>query len=237
MASENDHKLNDGWRWVLAIVALLALPAGWYVWAHPAKHAQFAPQCPSAAPSGSASTIQNCIGEVEADNSTLVIALLGMSAFLGLIAANGRRLASLKAPGGAETNFEGPADKALKALSDKGSELELTPDEKVLASAKPLAALIAAATPAVAGLKRITIGTKDLDIFPLHDVPTGVVADLLQELAKKGQLPSTLDVEFVAHQTGVPGNYPWFFRFHGQRPTYRLSYGGQGKVEPTLKEL
>jgi hypothetical protein len=219
----------------LVVVGALAVLAGAALWGRPGTRQQFAPQCPPAVvPGTGVVAAKDCVASVDADGSALVITLISVGVFLVVLAANGRRLTSLRV-GLVEASSETAAAKAKKTLEGKGGELDATEEEKKSLQVIDVAKTVAETQPVASAVAQVTVDNKDLDVFSLPDVPTRVVADLLLWLQQAGRhLPPSLDVEFIARRTGRQGNHPWLIKFRGLPDTFRVSYGGQGKTGPTI---
>ena len=81
-----DARLDDGWRFVLAVLGLALIVLGIDLWVSPPSHKAFAPSA----------TMKGAIGNVETPSDTLSGVLLGLGAVLVLAAANGVKVASVK---------------------------------------------------------------------------------------------------------------------------------------------
>lgn len=73
-------------------------------------------------------------------------------------------------------------------------------------------------------------------VYKLSELPSSVVTDALaywpQDEAKPDDLSS---LEFATRRTGR-GNHPWTLKFKGKKAVV-VSYGGQGKSDPTVSTI
>jgi hypothetical protein len=129
-----DPNLGTFWRVVLAVAAVALIGGGLALWWHPPMKTTFAPQ---------ATTVSKATTDVQ-DRSEVVSGLLiGIGGLFGLIAANGRKLASLKI-GNEEATFAiatAAAKKADKKAAKKGLSVERRDDASAIAAGDALATL------------------------------------------------------------------------------------------------
>ena len=206
-------------RWALGLVGVAAGAGAVALWLHPGTRKVLAPACPP----GQWSV------DVSADPTSLILVLLGISALLLVIALNGRRLASLKLPGGIEaTSLEQEKKAVEQAVASKVNLLsDATPAPSSTDAARP-------APPDASPSASVVVGGVDLGVYRLDAVPCAVLSDLLK--AKVSDLPRLFAVEFVARKSGR-GNHPWLIKFRGDDRIWKVAYGGQGKDGPTVAEL
>jgi len=70
-------------------------------------------------------------------------------------------------------------------------------------------------------------------VYKLNELPTSVITDALTSWPQGYTKPEYLSsFEFATRKTGK-GNHPWTLKFKGQKAVV-VSYGGQGKVIPTV---
>ena len=206
-------------RWALGLVGVAAGAGAPALWFHPGTRKVLAPAC---------SPGQWSL-DVSADPTSLIVVLVGISTLLLVIALNGRRLASLKLPGGIEA----------RSLEQQQKAVELAIASKVNLLSEATAAPAAADTFRVAPhdaspSASVVVGGVELGVYRLDAVPCAVLSDLLKE--KVSDLPSLFAVEFVARKSGR-GNFPWLIKFRGDERIWKVAYGGRGKDVPTVAEL
>jgi hypothetical protein len=113
------------WRGVCAIVGAALLALALVLWFAPPAQNRFAPQ----AKDGTG------VAKVDAPSETLSVALLGLGVVLLLVAANGRKLVSVKV-GGNEIDWDQFAKAAEKKTEARAAQLNLSRQE--LSTAKSL---------------------------------------------------------------------------------------------------
>ena len=120
--------LDPRWRLLCALLGAGLLAVGFVLWFAPPSQERFAPQ----AKDGTG------VSKVDAPSETITVALLGFGVVLLLVAANGRKLASLKV-GGNEVDFDQLAKAAEKATVARAASGGRTLTEAELSTAKALA--------------------------------------------------------------------------------------------------
>lgn len=214
-------------RWACGILGLLCLVGAGILLYRPPMAKQFPPQCASG----------ECAAVMPTVPMAVIVALLGVAALFIVVALNGKRLLSVKVAG-VEAQMAGASESAKRALAGKDVE-----DTKGAGAGKPADTAPEGTTPASQPAQTITIGNIEYELFSLEDVPTRVMKDALEGIAKPapngaGDVPpGTLGrLEFIARKSGR-GNHPWLLKFRDLDQTWKVSYGGQGKGEATVAPL
>lgn len=207
----NNHLLTVYARWFLGIVGLLATAVGVFLlWQPPIRNA-FPPQCANA----------ECVAPVHADMAVPATALITGGLLLLVLGVNGRVLLSFKF-GGAEAGLaDAQKDADVKAVLGKVVE---EPDIAAMDAAEDQG------PPLQEGRARVVrIGEAELLRVNPGQIPGRVLAALPPPLS------TASDISWAARRTGR-GNHPWYVKSKSER-VFRISFGGQGKTEPTVTEL
>ena len=212
--SSKEAALTKAERWIAGVSGLLSVAAAALLFYCPPMTKQFPPQC--AAPT--------CLTEVPASPMPLVVGLMVAGILLVLFALNGRRLSSLKVAG-VEAEMPGAAEAAKRNLEKTAPQ----PEDEGEGEPPP------GTTPTSRPSETITVRGIEYEIYALDDVPIRVIKDALAgiEALPAGTLSR---IDFIARRSGR-GNHPWLMKFRDQDETWKISYGGQGKEDATVKAL
>lgn len=101
--------LHWGWRIALVVIAIALLGAAYDGWWNAPETREFAPQA----------TAANATAQVEVRSETITVLLIGLAVFCIVIAANGRKLASVKLGAG---EFTADTEKAAGEAGGKAEE-------------------------------------------------------------------------------------------------------------------
>lgn len=210
----NRSELTCCLRWLLGVLGVIGGVAAGLLWYHPGCRTVIAPTCPN----GQATV------PVSAEPTSLALLLTGTGLLLLLIAINGRKLVSLKLPGGIEATTSELEKKALeKAVGTDAKKLKAIEGDAPDSSA-----------PDAIPSDKINLGGVELGLYKIDSVPTQVFRELL--LKENIELPEKFSIEFVARKFGR-GNHPWLVKFRENDWTWKVSFGGQGKSGATVTHL
>ena len=202
-------------RWLLGVLGVAGVVVAGVLWYYPGCRTVIAPTCPNGLP-----TVR-----VSAEPTSLALLLTGTGLLLLLIAINGRKLVSLKLPGGIEATTSESEKKAL--------EKAVGPDAKKLKAIDEEAQDSSVVEPDAVPNDTIKLGGVDFGLYRTDAVPSQVFRELL---AKAAEIPEKFSIEFVARKFGR-GNHPWLVKFREDDRTWRVAFGGQGKSGATVTPL
>lgn len=181
------------------------------------------PHLPQLLPDCSPTETVECVATVAIPQDGLPLANLGVGTLLFAFALNGRKLSSLKM-GEAEANFSEAAKELAEGVPDGEPSGASTAGDVAPAGTLP-----------ASGANTTTVHSKEMAIIGAADVPVQVLQDFLAKVKDLGEqaVPKSLsEIEYAARRTGR-GNHPWIFKVKGCE-LISLSYGGQGKPDPTI---
>lgn len=182
--------------------------------AEPPTAKRFPPQCGDA----------SCATDIQERPEAFATAVVAAGALLLLVAVNGRKVSGIKVGGAEATLAEQKArDTAAKVLvSADLSAAEASEEHDRDASPEP-----GAGDARILSIQGRSVVRVDPDQVPVR---------VLTELASSdAPVRSSADVEWGARQSGQ-GNHPWFVQLRSGE-AYKVSYGGQGKQDPTVTRI
>ena len=136
---------------------------------------------------------------------------------------NGYRLTKFSA-GGVAAESESPAANEAETFY-KNTSPDSSAETKTVAKPSP--------EPTETPVRIVESDGESIAVFDLNDVPISVITDALANWPDDTPRPNNLsDFEFAGRKRGK-GNHPWTVKFNGSKAV-RVSYGGQGKSEPTV---
>jgi hypothetical protein len=216
---ENKTTYSGFEKFTISVTGVMIIAAGILSYISPAKYKQFIPQC----------TTKDCVEEISSDPTTTALALFTLGSLFILLALNGRRLSNFKLPGGFEANTIAiEAESAKEALQDKSSVIRETAEAIQSDPPEELKKTIPTTN--------IKIDGDEFGVFSLENTPTRLIMDILNDLKIKNNLPERLSIDFIARKIGK-GNHPWFLKLKSDDMIFKISYGGQGKIAPTITTL
>jgi hypothetical protein len=160
-------------------------------------------------------TASESVDQVRSDPTTFCVALLGAGVLMLLVAANGRKLLEVGSSG---AKFDGPSDEQVS--EDAAHSEQVKAKDEVH---EP----VVAATPE----RTFVRDGFEFQVFDPESIPASILADVVN--AKPEAVKTISDIAYAFRKTGK-GNHAWFIKTHGGA-TLQVSYGGQGKTEPTVK--
>lgn len=216
-----EHMLSNFGRWVIGLAGLALLAAAVWAWLSPPSLRQFAPQCAAA----------GCTAEVEESSIAAVVAGVSLGALLLVLAVNGRVIKAFGKEGFETVDPVSAAAEDLETVKEQVQTFEQatasegSPDDDQDTS------------PLIPPAGTIKVEGVELALYDGDSVPANLMMDLLVTLNKEDFLPPTMgDLEWAARKLGR-GNHAWYFKWSSSPSIWRLSYGGQGKKEPSVSAV
>jgi hypothetical protein len=161
----------------------------------------------------------------ETPRVTEALAVLALGALGLLFALNGRRVYRLSIGNNALDTRQEEMEQRAKPRLDNPKTIEKLDKDLGPSAAAPIVA-------ASAGTTVIRDG-KPYQVLGLYDLPPEVVGDALSHWPTDDSPPkNAAELTFALRRKGR-GNHAWLLQFKDKRELW-VSYGGQGKDEPTV---